>query len=125
MSRDFPGGPVVKNTPSNVGDAGSIPGQETKIPHVAGQLSPHAATTEPMHFGVLVPQIEKSQHATIKNQHSPLQNTHTHTHTQISTEKQAIKQSTIDSVFSSVTFLTLRKFYRRKILKLRILHLLN
>ena len=30
---DFPGGPVVKNLPSNAGDAGSIPGQETKIPH--------------------------------------------------------------------------------------------
>ena len=24
--RDFPGGPVVKNLPSNAGDAGSIPG---------------------------------------------------------------------------------------------------
>ena len=31
--QDFPGGPVVKNPPSNVGDAGSIPGQGTKIPH--------------------------------------------------------------------------------------------
>ena len=31
--RDFPGGPVVKNLPSNAGDAGSIPGQGTKIPH--------------------------------------------------------------------------------------------
>ena len=30
--RDFPGGPVVKNLPSNAGDAGSIPCQETKIP---------------------------------------------------------------------------------------------
>ena len=39
--------PVVKNPPSNAGDAGSIPGQGTKIPHAAGQLSPHAATTEP------------------------------------------------------------------------------
>ena len=31
--RDFPGGPVVKNPPCNSGDTGSIPGQETKIPH--------------------------------------------------------------------------------------------
>ena len=39
--RDFPGGPVVKNPPSNAGGPGSIPGQGTKIPHAAGQLSPH------------------------------------------------------------------------------------
>ena len=44
---DFPGGPLVKNLPSNAGDAGSIPGRGTKIPHVMGQLSPHTATTEP------------------------------------------------------------------------------
>ena len=37
---DFPGGPVVKNPPYNAGDAGLIPGQGTKIPHAAGQLSP-------------------------------------------------------------------------------------
>ena len=29
--RDFPGGPVVKNLPSNAGDTGLIPGQGTKI----------------------------------------------------------------------------------------------
>ena len=28
--RDFPGGPVVKNLPSNAGNMGSIPGQGTK-----------------------------------------------------------------------------------------------
>ena len=39
-SRDFPGAPVVKNPPCNAGDAGSIPGQETKISHAAEQLSP-------------------------------------------------------------------------------------
>ena len=37
---------MVKNPPSNAGDSGSIPGQETKIPHAAGQLSLHTATTE-------------------------------------------------------------------------------
>ena len=42
----FPGGPVIKNLHSNAGDVGSIPAQETKIPHAAGQLSQHAATTE-------------------------------------------------------------------------------
>ena len=33
MNRDFPGGPVVKTSPSNAGGAGSIPGRGAKIPH--------------------------------------------------------------------------------------------
>ena len=44
--KDFPGGPVVKNLPYNARDAGSKPGQGTKIPHAAGQLSLHATTTD-------------------------------------------------------------------------------
>ena len=44
-SRNFPGGLVVKNLPSNAGDVSSIPGQGTKIPHAVGQLSP--CTLEP------------------------------------------------------------------------------
>ena len=32
---DFPGGPVVKTSPSNAGGAGLIPGQGTKIPHAS------------------------------------------------------------------------------------------
>ena len=47
MYWDFPGGPVVKNPPSSAGNAGLIPGQGTKIPHAAGQLSPCATTREP------------------------------------------------------------------------------
>ncbi|XP_054945519.1 uncharacterized protein [Physeter macrocephalus] len=43
---DFPGGPVVKNPPSNAGGSGSIPGRGTKIPHASGQLSPHITATE-------------------------------------------------------------------------------
>ena len=39
INRDFPGGPVVKNLPSNAGDTGSIPGRGAKIPRAAGQLS--------------------------------------------------------------------------------------
>ena len=35
QARDFPGGPVVKTSPSNAEGVGSIPGQETKIPHAA------------------------------------------------------------------------------------------
>ena len=44
--RDFLGHPVGKTLPSNAGDAGSIPGQGTKIPHATGHLSPHATATE-------------------------------------------------------------------------------
>ena len=43
---DFPGGPVVKNPPYNARGSGSTPGQGTKIPHAAGQLSPCTTTTE-------------------------------------------------------------------------------
>ena len=42
-----PGGPVIKNPPSNAGDTGSIPGQGTKICYAMGQLSPHAIAREP------------------------------------------------------------------------------
>ena len=35
----FPGGPVVKIPLCNAGDVGTIPGQGTKMPHAAGQLS--------------------------------------------------------------------------------------
>ena len=37
---------MVKNPPSNAGDAGLIPGRGTKIPHASGQLSPRATATE-------------------------------------------------------------------------------
>ena len=46
LTRDFPGGPVVKNPPSNAGDTSLIPGRGTRIPHATGQLSPHATTRE-------------------------------------------------------------------------------
>ena len=46
--RDFPGGSVVKNLPSNAEDMGLILGWGTKIPHDAvGHLSPCTATREP------------------------------------------------------------------------------
>ena len=38
--KDHPGGPMVKNPPSNTGDMDSMPGRRAKIPHAAGQLSP-------------------------------------------------------------------------------------
>ena len=46
----FSGGPLIQNPPCSAGDAGSIPGQGTKLPHAAEQLSPHTATTEPTHL---------------------------------------------------------------------------
>jgi len=38
--RDFAGGPVIKNSPSNAGDESSIPSWETKNLHAVEQLSP-------------------------------------------------------------------------------------
>ena len=46
--RDFPGGPVVKNLPSNAGYVGSKSDQGTKIPLALEQLNPWVTTTEPM-----------------------------------------------------------------------------
>ena len=84
--RDSPGGPVVKNTPSNAGDSGSIPGGGTKIPHAAGQLSPRATTIElaylnerargpqtrePTRPGACAPQLERENlHATTREKPS-------------------------------------------------------
>ena len=42
---DFPGGPMVKNPPANVGGTGLIPGPG-RFPDVEEQLSPYATTTE-------------------------------------------------------------------------------
>ena len=40
-SRDFPGGPLIKNLPCNVGGVGLMSGWGTgKIPHNVEQLSP-------------------------------------------------------------------------------------
>ena len=83
VSWDFPGGPVLKNPPSNAGDAGSIPGRGIKIPHATGQLSPRASrrepecpkrrsprTLEPAHHNerekTCTPQLERSPHASAK-----------------------------------------------------------
>ena len=41
-----PGGPVVGNLPANAGDTGPIPGQGTKLPPAARQLSLQATTRE-------------------------------------------------------------------------------
>ena len=63
---DLPSGLVVKNLPCNAGDVGSIPGQGTKIPQAAEQLSPCPRTTEPTHHNLKVrtPQSKISPDAT-------------------------------------------------------------
>ena len=43
-SRDFRGGPVVKNLPCSAGDVGSIHSWGTKIVHAMDLVSPHATT---------------------------------------------------------------------------------
>ena len=48
---------MVKNSPSNAGDMGSIPGQGTKIPCAAGQLSLSTATTETHEPHLLSPRV--------------------------------------------------------------------
>ena len=46
ITRDFPGGPGVKNPPSRARDVNLIPGQGAKTSHATGQQSPLATTTE-------------------------------------------------------------------------------
>ena len=62
---DFPGGPLVTNLLSNIGDVSSIPDWETKIPHSVGQLSAYTATSEPELSRVPVAH-ERGLHATGK-----------------------------------------------------------
>ena len=51
QSRNFPGGPVVKNLPCNAGDTGLIPGRGTKILHAVEKPGP-CATTKTQHSQV-------------------------------------------------------------------------
>ena len=55
--RDFPGVPVVRNPPSNAGDASSISGPGTKIPYAIWQLRLNTTTTEPTHSGTCTLQL--------------------------------------------------------------------
>ena len=63
-TKDFPGGPMGKDPPSNAGDADSIPGRGGggvggKIPHAQGQLNPSTSTTEPKCPRIHTQQLEK------------------------------------------------------------------
>lgn len=59
MYRDFSGGLVVKNSPSNAGELGSNPSGGTKIPHATGQLSLGTISTELACSRAHVPQLER------------------------------------------------------------------
>ena len=61
---DFPGGLVVKNLPSNAGDAGWIPGQGSKILKCHGAAK--AAATESTGPRACTPQLERSPQTTTK-----------------------------------------------------------
>ena len=56
---------MVKNLSANAGDAGSIPGQGTKIPHAAGLLSPCTSTREHAHHNYRA-HLPWSPHATTR-----------------------------------------------------------
>ena len=47
QKQGLPGGPVVKNSPANAGDASSDPGSE-KIPRAAELISPCVTASEPV-----------------------------------------------------------------------------
>ena len=70
-SRDFPGGPVVKNLLCKAGDVGLIPGEGTKIPHASKQLRLPILTTEPEHHNQRTCVLsQKILSSTTKTQHS-------------------------------------------------------
>ena len=65
---DFPGGPVIKNPPCNVGYVDLISDPGTKIPQATEQLNPdHNYCVQ--HSGALAPQLE-SPCASTKNPHA-------------------------------------------------------
>ena len=65
-SGDFLAGKVVKSPPFNSGDASLRHGHRTEIPHTVGQLSPCAATAEPLHSETHTTQLKRSLHTTAK-----------------------------------------------------------
>ena len=54
----FPGGPVVRSPPCSAEDAGSIPGQETRVSHAVGLCT---TTIEPMHCNKVPGQLKKKK----------------------------------------------------------------
>ena len=60
--RDLPGGPMVKNPPSDAGDMGSIPAWGTKIPCATWQLSV-CAQLESLHAAMRIQHSQKKNSA--------------------------------------------------------------
>ena len=54
----FPGGSVVRSPPCNAEDAGSIPGQETRVSHAVGLCT---TTIEPMQCNKVPGQLKKKK----------------------------------------------------------------
>jgi len=54
----FPGGSVVRSPPCNAEDAGSIPGQKTRVSHAVGLCT---TTIEPMHCNKVPGQLKKKK----------------------------------------------------------------
>ena len=69
LSRDFPGGPVVENLPSNAGNVGLIPNGGTRIPHAVGQL-------------------EKPSRCNYRSLNAIMKTQHRHTHTKKKKRKE-------------------------------------
>ena len=51
LVRGFPGGPVVKNVPTNTGDMGSVPGSERSPGVGNGNLLQYSCLESPMDRG--------------------------------------------------------------------------
>ena len=72
-SSDFPGGSVVKNPSYSTGNAGSILGQGTKIPHALEHLSPCAKLQSPCITSKKIPHdTTKIQNTVTKTRHSQI-----------------------------------------------------
>ena len=56
LDRDFPGGPVVENSPCSAGDTGLMPGQGRSHIPATGQLSPCATINEACVLRACAPQ---------------------------------------------------------------------
>ena len=76
-TRDFSGGPGVKNLPSKVRDTGLIPGEGTKIYHVMEQPSPCTTTTELVYSRAHVLQLRRPRAYALQQEKPPQQETHT------------------------------------------------
>ena len=72
---DFPGGPGLKNPPSNAGDTGLKPGWGPKISHASGELHPVCCNISPC---TLEPMLRKdrSPHAPKKSWYTEMKTQH-------------------------------------------------